>query len=439
MKKFTKSVFFAVLLSVFAAVSVFGYNYYTYMHVQSISSARILVDTEALSAGGVITDSAMSYVSVPENEFYDLMDAVWIDDVESLSVGDEPRMTVYLNAIPRQIDYSTYSKIWLFEGAYNSSNVRVSKGTYVNSAIRDSGYTLEVTLRVNTIKGAYNAPENVFWSSQSGVCTWIPAEYGGSGLYDVVCYRNGTAVKRLQNYTGTSYNFYPYMTREGDYTVKVRCAVPAAMSGKGAKVSEYAESDGLYITSDRVSDGTGQTHADENGSSGQGNNGNYPNGTGTENVAGWVTDSTGTYFRYPNGQLAPAGWLHLNGVWYFLDTQGRQLTGWQTDSRTGLRYYMDPSSGIMKTGWFFTDGYWYYLEKAVENTEGHMVTGWRDINGYTYYFNQNGIMVTGWFEIGGKWYYFYPMGSTADGNYGYMAVNTRIGDFTIGPDGTWQN
>ena len=49
------------------------------------------------------------------------------------------------------------------------------------------------------------------------------------------------------------------------------------------------------------------------------------------------------------------------------------------------------------------------------------------------------MLVTGWRGIDGKYYYFYPQGSaTADGSYGYMAVNTTIdGVFAVGADGAW--
>ena len=415
-------------------------SYTTYTRVQSIPSVKITVDTGSISTGDMLSDNAESYISIPENDYYTVVEADWIDEVEYLKVGDAPRIRVYLNAFPKEADYSNYTKIWLFQGGYSASNVRVTGGEYVSSSVRDSGYTLEVTLRVKAVKGQFEAPQSVYWESQTGMARWEPSEYGDSGVYDVICYRNSTAVKKLSYYQGTSYNFYPYMTKEGDYSFKVRCAVPTDLQNTG-KSSEYVESNGLYVTKENVSDGTGQTTADEHGGSASHQTGNnyYPNGTGNENVAGWLTDSTGTYFRYPDGSYAPAGWLRLNGSWYYLDAKGRMLSGWQADQRTGAWYYMDPQTGIMRTGWLSDGGQWYYLNTAAGSYEGCMLTGWQEIDGLRYYFNSSGIMVTGWFQIDGKCYYFYPAGSQTGGRYGYMAQNTRIGDFQIGADGTWQN
>ena len=441
MKKYTRILSLTLLLAALTATAAFAASYYSTVRVQAISSVRLTIDTGSLNTGDELSDNAFSYVSIPDNEYYDLIEAEWLDVVDHLQVGDAPRMKVYLAARPREIDYNNYTKLWLFQGGYTDSNVHVAKGTFISSSIRDSGYILEITLRINPAKGAYNAPQSAYWDAERGIARWNAAEFGGSGLYDIYCYRNGSVVKKLFEYQGTFYNFFPYMTKEGDYTFRVRCAVPSDMAGQGGKTSEWTESGGLYIHAEQVSDGTGQTTADEKGGSSSHQQGNtsFPNGTGTENVAGWVRDATGTYFRYPNGQYAGAGWLKMNGSWYYLDSKGKQLHGWQIDPRTGWYYFMDKETGIMKTGWLYDNNHWYYLDTQGGSYEGRMMTGWVDLGGSRYYFNGSGIMVTGWYEIDGKWYYFYPQGSRTDGKYGFMAQNTQIGDFRIGADGTWSN
>lgn len=492
MKKIRISLCLILILGILGAMTAAASSVYFNERVQSIPSVRIVLETENLQAGDELLSDAMSIVSVDGNEYYELIEASWLDTVDHVRIGETPRIRLYLSAIPKTQDYTNYSKVWLFRGGYSTSNVHVTRGSLVQATVQDNGYILEVTVKMNAIRGSFSAPESVTWDTENGIAYWVPSEYGDSGLYDVYCQRNGSTVKKLLNYTGTSYNFYPYMTKEGDYTVKVRCAVPSSVQGQGAKNSEYTESNGLYITSDQVSDGSGQTHDDENGSadvayltqtsagtaaqsssapgytntsSGIGSpvvsgspvttgtstqvtynansasaNGTYPNGTGSTNLGGWIVkEDNGTYFRYPNGTYAGAGWMKLNGSWYFLDSKGKRLTGWQKDSRTNWWYYMDPGTGIMKTGWLRDNGYWYYLDPTQGSLEGRMITGWAALSDKKYYFNQNGIMVTGWYQVDGKWYYFWPEGSRTDGTYGYMAVNTTIGDFRLGADGTWQN
>lgn len=439
MKKPIRTLLCLLLVSVLTAVPVLGDAFNTYNRIQSIYSVRVTIVTGELMAGDQLADDASSYVTVEDNMYYTLMSAEWLDNVQSLKVGDQPRMKIYLNAYPREEYYSTYTKIWLFTGNYSNSNVHVTGGEYISSGIRDSGYTLELTVRVKAIKGTYNAPRNAYWDSEIGRGKWEVAE-NDSGIYDVKLYRGEALIKELQSYTGNYYNFYPYMTKTGDYTFQVRCAVPENMKNKGATSSDWTYSSILTINDSQVSNGNGQTKDDEkNGSAGHSTgNSNYPNGTGNQNVAGWVTDSTGTYFRYPSGEYAKNGWLQVNGNWYLLDAAGKRLTGWQQNPAKNNWFYMDTTTGIMKTGWLQDGGLWYYLEPSGAS-QGARIYGWRDINGKRYYFNANGVMVTGWFDINGKWYYFYPQGSRADGGYGFLATNTQIGDFRIGADGTWQN
>ena len=83
-----------------------------------------------------------------------------------------------------------------------------------------SGGDLKVTIRVNPIKGTYDPPENAEWGSSRGRATWDAGD-SSSGYYDVYLYRGSSTVKKVEDYKGTSYNFYPYMTKEGDYTFKV--------------------------------------------------------------------------------------------------------------------------------------------------------------------------------------------------------------------------
>jgi len=429
----------ALIMAVSAVLPAFANNGQLYDRTAPIPSVRITVNTGELQAGDMLADDASCYVTIEDNMYYIFNGADWLDSVSSLKVGDEPRMKVYLSAIPRETVYDTYVKSWYFIGNYTSTNTHVSGGEFISAGIRDSGHTLEVTIRVRGVKGSYEIPQNVEWDATLGKAKW-EAGNNDSGVYDLVCYRNELIVKKLEKYSGNYYNFYPYMTKAGDYTFKVRCAVPNGKENTGAYASDYGYSGVLTITESNRSNGQGQTTTDEkNGSASyNGDNTNYPNGTGNENVAGWVTDSTGTYFRYPSGVIAKNCWIELGGNFYLLGENGKRLTGWQINPSKTNWFYMDPATGIMKTGWFRDGQYWYYLEPEGAS-KGMRISGWRDINGKRYFFNDAGVMVTGWFEIGGKWYYFYPEGSRTDGSYGFLATNTRIGDFNIGPDGTWQH
>lgn len=337
---------------------------------------------------------------------YRVVEAEWSNDKE-VSVGDTPKITVWLEAD------DSGSAEYRFRSSYSSSNVSISGGTFV-SASRTGG-DLKVVLKANGIKGTYDPPEDATWGSGKGRATWEKGE-SSTSYFDVYLYRGNSVVKKLEEYNGTSYNFYPYMTKEGDYSFKVRAVPHTDEQKRYGKKSEWTESDSKYIDEDEVSDGSGQDNSGGTTASG-----------GTTDV-GWRKDGDYWYFRYPDGNYQKAGWLRWNDKWYFFDSQGRMLTGWQ---QTGDQWYYMGESGDMKTGWVKSGNLWYYLNPNSDGPEGAMVkNSWLTINGKTYFMNASGAMVEGWYKVENNFYYFYP----GDGS---KAVNTAVDGFVLDANGVW--
>ena len=249
---------------------------------------------------------------------YDIADAEWVtSESKDMTIGEEPKMKVWLS--PGSDGDTDY----YFRGSYGSSNVTVSGGTY-SSASRD-GDDLVVTLRIKPIKGTYGAPEEAYWADSGlGKARWKKSEEASSGAYEVVLYRGNSQVTRLDAYKGTSYNFYPYMTKEGVYSFKVRTVPYTDTEKQYGKKSEWTESDEMYISKDHVSDGKGQ------GDTGGGSAGSGPSGsTITSDQVGWIEQGGNWYFRYPDGTYLTNNWLTLQDCWYRFDSNGVMLTGWQ--------------------------------------------------------------------------------------------------------------
>lgn len=355
------------------------------------------------------THSDNAYVGSSSTKYY-IRDAEWATmQNRELAVGDRPRMRIYLWAN----DYE-----YAFRGSYSSSNVTIKGGTLV-SVKRVSSDELEVVVAVNGIKGQYEAPTSASWrSSGYGKAVWNEDDYSkkySSGYYDVYLYRGSTIVKKLEEFQGTSYDFYPYMTKAGTYSYKVRSVPHTADQKTYGKKSEWQESDEIYIDEQHVSDGRGQV--DGNGVS-----------VSTGQV-GWVRADNAWYYRYPDGSYQSNSWLQVGGVWYLFDANGRMMTGWQT--RDGLTYYLQ-DDGAMYTGWIKAGDLWYYLNQLADGgVEGAMRTGWLTKDGKTYYLRSDGSMAEGWTQVDGNMYYFYP-------GYGYKATNTTIDTFRVDADGIWR-
>ncbi len=380
----------------------------------TINPGDTLPDITILQDDTTKSQDYPSYV-VTNSDKYAVRYAEWVtSDDRYLSIGDQPRMRVYL-----EITNSDYA----FRGSYSSSNITIRGGTLV-SARRASNDELEVVITLNGIKGQYSAPVSAEWrDSGYGRAVWnqdydLYDEYINStisGYYDVYLYRGNTVVHKVEDYHGTSYNFYPYMTRKGTYFFRVRTVPHTEQEKKYGTKSEWLDSDEIYIDEENVSDGSGQTGIDNGVAAGT-------------TQTGWIQSNGVWYFRYPNGQYQTNGWLQLNGIWYLFDSGGRMLTGWQQSN--GAWYYMQ-TNGAMQTGWIKAGEKWYYLNTTADGVEGAMHTGWLTSGGKRYYLDSSGAMMEGWQEIDKKFYYFYP-------GYGYMATNTTIDTyFPVGADGAW--
>lgn len=393
---------------------------------KSITSVTIRVGTDTGVGNHLpdqidLVDNSMdtrdgTYAATNSEKYY-VREAEWVTSTNQyMKVGQEPKMRVYI-----YINDSNYA----FRGTYSASNVNVKGGTFV-SAKRNGSRELEVVVKLNGIKGEYPVPSEATWSdSVLGRARWNvdidDDDYISSitsGYYDIYLYRGSSVVTKVESYKGKSYDFYPYMTKAGNYGYRVRTVPYTEAEKKYGKKSGWLESDEIYIDAENVSNGSGQNS----------NNGQTSSGTAINHV-GWILDNGTWYYRYPDGTYQRDSWLNVNGFWYLFDSSGRMLTGWQ--NKNGLTYYL-LDSGAMYSGWIRGGGRWYYLNRLEDGgVEGAMRTGWLTTGGQTYYLQPDGTMVEGWYEIGGNWYYFYP-GS------GQKAVNTVIDTFYVDSNGVWR-
>ena len=127
------------------------------------------------------------------------------------------------------------------------------------------------------------------------------------------------------------------------------------------------------------------------------------------------------YFVQADGRKV-TGWVKEEGDWYYFDeTDGRQVKGFVTIGED--TFYLSPADGSMLSGYFTVNGKRYLargngtLVKNQMHSDGvhqylfdgngrQLKKGFHKIDGYTYYVNSKKNVVTGTQKIGGKYYLF---------------------------------
>ena len=326
---------------------------------------------------------------------FNIVDAEITSGRNYINIGDEIKMKLTLEA----------SGEYSFKGTYSSSNINVNGGKYLSSSKKNGD--LIVNIKLNPIKGTYEAPEDVEWKDNGiGNAKWDEPS-ATSGYYELILLRGSTQVTRVENYKGNSYSFQNDMTQKGTYKFKIRTV--AKGDNDYGRNSEWITSDEFYLDESNVSK----------------NNSNSTNQPGYN--VGWNKSGDTWYFRFPDGSLKTSGWEYISDKWYLFDDAGRMLTGWQKVD--GEYYYMN-EYGHMTMGWQQSNGKWYYLNADVPRGKMLSNTWLHSSDGKYYYLDSNGAMCEKWTQISGKWYYFYP-GS------GYMATNTTVDSFRLGANGAW--
>ncbi len=163
-----------LLMVCLMAVSISSVAFGATKAITSIS-IRVGTDTQAgeylneniTVYSNTINEQSGTYAATNSDRYY-LRNAEWTSSTRSaMSIGEEPRMRLYL-----EIEDNDYA----FRGTYSSSNISVKGGSFV-SARKNSSGSLEVTVRLNGIKGTYNPPFDAGWrDSQLGVAEWTVNE-----------------------------------------------------------------------------------------------------------------------------------------------------------------------------------------------------------------------------------------------------------------------
>lgn len=141
-------------------------------------------------------------------------------------------------------------------------------------------------------------------------------------------------------------------------------------------------------------------------------------------ASGWQLIGKNTYYFDPSSGLRKTGIVKINGIKYFLGTNGKL----RKNSWVGSNKYYASASGSLVTGLQSINGSLYFFKPGGKKLVGKTKT----INSNTYYFKKDGAAARDcWVKINSKYYYFQSNGT--------MAKNKWIGNYYVGLDGVRTN
>ncbi len=300
--------------------------------------------------------ASAKYEISEEAEYYDTNDDEW-------ERGEVPVIRVELRVKDFEKDRFT-----------SSTKVTVSRfhSSVKSKKVLDNGETLRVDIKLRAVGGELEEVDDYWWDGR--YAAW--SDIDDADKYEVKLYRGSNNVATVTT-TSNRYNFYPYMTRSGNYTFKVR----GISNSDGEKGTWSGESDEYYISEGDVYRGTPPSDSSSSGSGSPSSNSGSP-------ASGWAQDQNGWTYRLGDGNLARNTWIFVDNNWFYLG-----------------------GNAYMLTDWIFVDNNWFYLNPVSDGTKGAMKTGWLNLGGTYYYLNPisdgtRGARMTSYQNIDGKWYFF---------------------------------
>lgn len=209
---------------------------------------------------------------------------------------------------------------------------------------------------------------DTYWGDDGTTANWDEVEEAYQ--YEIYLYCNESQIDKAKT-KKTYYDMEKKMTKEGEYTFKVRAL---AKSGSKEYTDGYwsEESEGTYISesfAEMIKNGGSSSQLQYGG----------PGATGNTVIP---EESEASVVRQ-------AKWIQEAGTgrWWYQNADGTYPKGGWWKDPAGTTWYFFDEQGYMQTGWIDWNGGRYYC-----NASGAMVTGENTIDGVQYHFDASGVL-----------------------------------------------
>lgn len=307
------------------AILVFALNINSFAASKKINSVSVKIE------GNIEVDTKMGQenldISTGSGNYY--FDYYTVENTGfRWTLDDVPELVIYLQA-----DDNYYFNIT------KASQITVNGGTYVKATRQSSSTILMLTVKLPSL-ATQVYPIDQATMSVDGILTW--SESLGAGSYEVKFSRGNTILGGIQTTQSNTLDVSKYMTKEGNYSFKVR-----PINAKDKSVAGFwVESNTVFVPESQAAYFR------------QLNNERDSAGT-------WKADETGRWFVLPDGTYPTSQWRQIHGEWYYFKADGYAATSWYEVN--GKWYYFDLETAKMWKNTKTPDGYMLGIDGARAN------------------------------------------------------------------------
>lgn len=383
-----------------------------------------------------VADATLGSISCSGSTGYYVTSCQYTNPYDTWEAGDIPVVEVQLQADTNYVFNRSNASYFSLSGM----------GAKFASCEKDDdgkGMTLTVTLKKVQNGEHYDLdePENLDWNNKTAL--WSTVQNANS--YDLEVKLDGGSVVGALNTRQTSANLSQYITRDGDYSFRVR-AVRGNNKGNWSDESDV-------VTFTGINDGGGKSDGGKTpgtpgggGDDGSGQKDKDDKKKNPPNTLGWNMSAGGWWYLDSDGTFPTNGWKQINNRWYFFDVNGFRQTGWILHEN--LYYYLG-EDGALYQNTVTPDGHRVNADGvrifstnqdvsiSTSIPKGHV----QENKGWRYYDADGRFAVSTWKLINGKWYYFDAQGYSEtgwhleNGLYYYLGKDGALLVNTMTPDG----
>ena len=283
-----------------AAVFVMAVFFMIFVFAASAKAEEAVKAVSVKVTSSIVADSDEGTVSAEANSpKYRVVSAEFANSRGSWKAGEVPKVNIVLE-----------TEEGYYFSSINAGKTTIRGASYSSVGKGSDNHSITLSVKLKPVKGTLGTVESAWWEqTPTGKARWEKLEHAPA--YELKLYCGDSMVYHVDKTTSVTYDFFPYMTRRGDYCFKVRAIAKTEADKEYLEPGEWTESDFQEITKRDAE------AAEERGTAKK-----TVKDTPDSGAPGWRQDRNGWWYQEADGTYPVNCWKIINNKWYLFDMNG---------------------------------------------------------------------------------------------------------------------